>query len=161
MLPRCLLRSLFQSFLVQNKLGNMGPSLAAWLLCNANRNDLAAEQNQHGCVFAFIRFLWGDEADWVLYIRTSDNSVAIWVTGKRQPMLEVMQSCAAAAGLPGNSLPWGFELLFPTARGDARLRLTAGQQGNDNTSPWLSEGKDLSPKGGWLPAGLVPNCGRG
>lgn len=119
MLPRCLLRSLFQSFLVQNKLGNMGPNLEAWLLCNTNRNDLAAEQTQHGCVFSFIRFLWGDQADWVLYIRTPDNSAALWVTRTHQPVLEVMQSCAAAAGLPGNSLQWGFECVFPAARGDA------------------------------------------
>lgn len=126
MLPRCLRRSLFQSFLVQNKLGNTGLNLEAWLLCNANRKDLAAEQNQHGCVFSFIRFLWGDEADWVLYIRTSDNSAAIWVTRQHQPALEVMQSCAAAAGLPGNSLRWGSECVFPTARSDACTTMTDG-----------------------------------
>lgn len=96
----------------------MGPNLEAWLLCNTNRNDLAAEQNQHGCVFSFIRFLWGDQADWVLYIRISDNSAAIWVTHEPQTMLEGMQSSAAAVGLPGNSLWWGYEYIFPTARGD-------------------------------------------
>ena len=88
-------------------------------MCNTNRNDLAAEQNQHGCVFSFIRFLWGGQADWVLHVRTSGNSAAIWVTREHQPGLEVMQSCAAAAGLPGSSLGWGIQCVFPAARGDA------------------------------------------
>lgn len=39
-----------------------------------------------------------------------------------------------------------------------RLTVTAGQQGKENTNPWLPEGKHLWPKGGWLPSGLVPNC---
>ena len=82
----------------------MDPSLEAWLLCKANRKDLAAEQNQYGCVFSFIRFLWGDQADWVLHVRISDNSAAIWVIHQLQPMLEVMQRSAVAAGPSRNSL---------------------------------------------------------
>lgn len=161
MLPQCLLRSLFQYFLVQNKLGNTGPNLEAWLLCNANRNDLAAEWNQHGCVFSFIRFLWGDQADWLLLICTSDNAAALWVTRKHQPVLEVMQSCAAAVGLLGNSLQWGFECISPTARCDG---CTSMGNGNCWTArqcqyhSWLSEGKHLWLEGGWLPGGLVPTC---
>lgn len=138
----------------------MGPNLEAWLLCNTNRNDLAAEQNQHVCAFSFIRFLWGDQADWVLHIRTSDNSAAIWVTHEPQPMLEVMQSCAAAVGLPGNSLLWGYEYspLQGVMCAHLELTVTAGQQSNENTNLCLSEGKHLWPKGGCLPSGLVPNC---
>lgn len=115
MLPQCLLKSLFQYFLVQNKIGNTGPNLEAWLLCNANRNDLAAEQNQHGCVFSFIRFLWGDQADWLLHVCTCDNGAALWAAREQQPVLEVLQSCAAAVGLLGSSLRWAFECISPTA----------------------------------------------
>lgn len=127
----------------------MGPNLEAWLLCNANRNDLAAEQNQHGCVFSFIRFLWGDQADWLLHICTSDNAAALWATCKHHPMLEVMQSCAAAAGQQDNSLQWEFECICPTARCDRCTSMgTAGMQGNGSAIPWLSEGKHLWPEGG-------------
>lgn len=107
----------------------------------------------------FIRFLWGDEADWVLYVRTSDNSAAVRVTGEHQPGLQVMPSCAAAAGLPGETRFGGdLKAFFPAARGDAcahlRLTVLAGQQGNENTDLWLSES---GQKGGRLPGGLVPD----
>lgn len=61
-----------------------------------------------------------------------------------------MQSCAAAVGLLGNSLPWGFA--FPPLQGDMGVHLwvmvPAGQQGNGSTIPWLSGGKHLWPEGG-------------
>lgn len=144
MLPQCLLRSLFQHFLVQNKLGNMGPNLEAWLLCNANRNDLATEQNQHGCAFSFIRFLWGDQADWLLHTCISDNAAALWATVSTVPCWRWYRAVQQE---------WNcWEILFsgdlnafPPLRGLMGAHLwvvvPAGQQANGSTILCLSEGK--------------------
>lgn len=99
----------------------------------------------------FIRFLWGDQADWLLHIRTSDNAAALWATCKHYPMLEVMQSCATAVG-SWEILFSGNLNAFPPLQGEMGAHLwvmvTAGQQGHGSTIPWLSEGKHLWPEGG-------------
>lgn len=118
LLPRCLLRSLFQSCRVRNKLGNTGPNLEAWLLCNANRNDLAAEQNRHGCAFSFYQISlgrWG----WLGFMRTyfwqlRGRSGNGWAPARAAGDAE-LRSGSGTAG--GSSLRWGFEGVFPCCKG--------------------------------------------